>query len=192
MIITNLISSKESSNQFMDQSTFSTTDSIRNEDYYYLDNYYYYYNPIELSNENSGELQSTIFNDNHIIQDDGGQSVLNTKYNILKVSNTNEQSTLLDINEYDYVINNNNNTNNNHEKKSDATYKWLKEKFQYKPNVSISRTIIYELYQQFCRQCNLTPFCKAAFGKMIRNQFPLVKSKRLGARGQSKYHVSTK
>ncbi|KAH9417324.1 DNA-binding protein rfx6 [Dermatophagoides pteronyssinus] len=68
------------------------------------------------------------------------------------------------------------------------TYDWLQQTFQFRSGVSIARSLIYESYQKFCQQNNFLPICKATFGKLIRNHFPMVKSKRLGARGQSKYH----
>lgn len=70
------------------------------------------------------------------------------------------------------------------------TFEWLHHTFQFRPGVSISRSLIYETYLIFCQQHNFIPVCKATFGKLVRNRFPGVKSKRLGARGQSKYHVS--
>lgn len=70
------------------------------------------------------------------------------------------------------------------------TNKWLECCFQAKQNVSISRSTIFELYIKFCNKNNFTPVCKATFGKIIRKRFPQIRSKRLGARGQSKYHVS--
>ncbi|KAH9515974.1 DNA-binding protein rfx6 [Dermatophagoides farinae] len=68
------------------------------------------------------------------------------------------------------------------------TFEWLHHTFQFRPGVSISRSLIYETYLIFCQQHNFIPVCKATFGKLVRNRFPGVKSKRLGARGQSKYH----
>lgn len=69
------------------------------------------------------------------------------------------------------------------------TYRWLDDNFEHRPSVSISRSTIYELYQKFCQQHGYLPVCKATFGKVIRKKFQQIKSKRLGARGQSKYHV---
>ncbi|GBM32903.1 DNA-binding protein RFX6 [Araneus ventricosus] len=58
------------------------------------------------------------------------------------------------------------------------------------PEVCLPREIIYEHYLEFCRNEKIPPACKATFGKLIRNTFPDVTSKRLGARGHSKYHYN--
>ncbi|CAG2165900.1 unnamed protein product [Oppiella nova] len=64
-----------------------------------------------------------------------------------------------------------------------ATLQWLQQYFYGRSSVSISRSSMYSMYGSFCQQNNYRPVCKATFGK-----FPFVTSKRLGARGQSKYH----
>ncbi|KAH9395531.1 DNA-binding protein rfx6, partial [Tyrophagus putrescentiae] len=83
-------------------------------------------------------------------------------------------------------LNSSNSSNNSQQ--SHCTFKWLETNFQFRSHVSISRSTIYELYQKFCSQNGFIAVCKATFGKIIRIKFPKVKSKRLGARGQSKYH----
>lgn len=47
---------------------------------------------------------------------------------------------------------------------------------------------MYEHYQASCIANNLTPVNSATFGKLLRNVFPDLKTRRLGTRGQSKYH----
>ncbi|CAG2109465.1 unnamed protein product, partial [Medioppia subpectinata] len=61
-----------------------------------------------------------------------------------------------------------------------ATLQWLQQYFYGRSSVSISRSSMYSMYATFCQQNNYRP--------LIRIQFPFVTSKRLGARGQSKYH----
>lgn len=47
---------------------------------------------------------------------------------------------------------------------------------------------MYEHYKAHCAARNLTPVNSATFGKLIRVVFPDLKTRRLGVRGQSKYH----
>lgn len=47
---------------------------------------------------------------------------------------------------------------------------------------------MYEHYQASCITNHLTPVNSATFGKLLRNVFPDLKTRRLGTRGQSKYH----
>lgn len=94
------------------------------------------------------------------------------------------------INQNDQEIMNMNDDRIKSNQQTLKTYDWLQQTFQFRSGVSIARSLIYESYQKFCQQNNFLPICKATFGKLIRNHFPMVKSKRLGARGQSKYHVS--
>ncbi|XP_015924304.1 DNA-binding protein RFX6 isoform X3 [Parasteatoda tepidariorum] len=70
------------------------------------------------------------------------------------------------------------------------TVEWLKENCSPCPDVCLPREILYAQYTDFCKNQNTRPTCKATFGKLVRNTFPEVTSKRLGARGQSKYHYS--
>ncbi|GFT75512.1 DNA-binding protein RFX6 [Nephila pilipes] len=70
------------------------------------------------------------------------------------------------------------------------TIHWLKLNYCSCPDVCLPREIIYEHYLEFCSTEKIVPACKATFGKLIRNTFPNVTSKRLGARGHSKYHYN--
>lgn len=47
---------------------------------------------------------------------------------------------------------------------------------------------MYEHYKGYCATHNLPPVNSATFGKLLRNVFPDLKTRRLGVRGQSKYH----
>ncbi|GIY27625.1 DNA-binding protein RFX6 [Caerostris darwini] len=70
------------------------------------------------------------------------------------------------------------------------TIKWLRANYCSCPEVCLPREIIYDHYLEFCRNEKISSACKATFGKLIRNTFPEVTSKRLGARGHSKYHYN--
>ncbi|XP_035231448.1 DNA-binding protein RFX6-like, partial [Stegodyphus dumicola] len=70
------------------------------------------------------------------------------------------------------------------------TIKWLKDNYCPCPDVCLPREIVYDHYLEYCKGKNIVPTCKATFGKLIRNTFPDVTSKRLGARGHSKYHYN--
>lgn len=50
------------------------------------------------------------------------------------------------------------------------------------------RSALYSHYLDFCEKNNLAPVNAASFGKIIRHTFPNLKTRRLGTRGQSKYH----
>lgn len=55
-------------------------------------------------------------------------------------------------------------------------------------NHNVPRKNMYEHYQASCITNHLTPVNSATFGKLLRNVFPDLKTRRLGTRGQSKYH----
>ena len=47
--------------------------------------------------------------------------------------------------------------------------------------------LISSLYRQYCEQHELRPLCNADFGKVMKQVFPDINTRRLGQRGQSKY-----
>jgi len=71
---------------------------------------------------------------------------------------------------------------------SPLTMKWLHENYEMSSGVSLPRSSLYNHYLDFCQKSNLEPVNAASFGKLIRNTFPSLKTRRLGTRGQSKYH----
>ncbi|XP_031554707.1 transcription factor RFX4-like isoform X2 [Actinia tenebrosa] len=71
---------------------------------------------------------------------------------------------------------------------SPLTIQWLNENYEVADGVSLPRSALYSHYLDFCEKNNLTPVNAASFGKIIRNTFPNLKTRRLGTRGQSKYH----
>ncbi|XP_013388232.1 transcription factor RFX4 [Lingula anatina] len=66
--------------------------------------------------------------------------------------------------------------------------KWLEQNFEEGLNVSVQRCEVYAEYLDFCATCCVDPINAASLGKMLRMVFPGVRTRRLGTRGQSKYH----
>lgn len=69
-----------------------------------------------------------------------------------------------------------------------AIVRWLEDTYQYEDCICLPRSTIYEHYSDFCMRNQLQPVNAASFGKIIRQQFPTLTTRRLGTRGQSKYH----
>ncbi|XP_067928251.1 regulatory factor X 4-like isoform X2 [Watersipora subatra] len=68
------------------------------------------------------------------------------------------------------------------------TLKWLNDNYEVAEGVCIPRSTLYQHYIEFCENRELNPVNAASFGKIIRQQFPQITTRRLGTRGQSKYH----
>ncbi|KAJ8030947.1 Transcription factor RFX4 [Holothuria leucospilota] len=68
------------------------------------------------------------------------------------------------------------------------TCKWLKENYEPGDGYSLPKSLIYNHYYAFCQEKEFVPVNTASFGKVIRHAFPQLKTRRLGSRGQSKYH----
>ncbi|XP_025100046.1 transcription factor RFX4-like [Pomacea canaliculata] len=68
------------------------------------------------------------------------------------------------------------------------TLKWLEENYEIAEGVCIPRSTLYYHYLDFCQANDTQPVNAASFGKIIRQQFPQITTRRLGTRGQSKYH----
>ncbi|ESP00087.1 hypothetical protein LOTGIDRAFT_113173, partial [Lottia gigantea] len=68
------------------------------------------------------------------------------------------------------------------------TLKWLEENYEIAEGVCIPRSTLYLHYLDFCERNDSNPINAASFGKIIRQQFPQITTRRLGTRGQSKYH----
>nr|XP_022346143.1 transcription factor RFX4-like isoform X1 [Crassostrea virginica] len=69
-----------------------------------------------------------------------------------------------------------------------ATLKWLEENYETAEAVCIPRSTLYCHYLDYCETNDTQPVNAASFGKIIRQQFPQITTRRLGTRGQSKYH----
>ncbi|XP_065179574.1 regulatory factor X 4-like [Sycon ciliatum] len=71
---------------------------------------------------------------------------------------------------------------------SPLTIQWLLEHFEMAEGMSLPRYALFTFYLDFCSQHGVQPVNAASFGKVIRQVFPIIKTRRLGTRGQSKYH----
>ncbi|XP_062581196.1 transcription factor RFX4-like [Saccostrea cucullata] len=69
-----------------------------------------------------------------------------------------------------------------------AALKWLDENYEIAEAVCIPRSTLYCHYLDYCETNDTQPVNAASFGKIIRQQFPQITTRRLGTRGQSKYH----
>ncbi|XP_077289879.1 regulatory transcription factor Rfx isoform X2 [Arctopsyche grandis] len=71
---------------------------------------------------------------------------------------------------------------------SPATVKWLTDNYENAEGVSLPRSTLYSYYLGHCAQRDLEPVNAASFGKLIRSVFMGLRTRRLGTRGNSKYH----
>ncbi|XP_027198824.2 uncharacterized protein LOC113793055 [Dermatophagoides pteronyssinus] len=69
-----------------------------------------------------------------------------------------------------------------------ATLMWLENNYELAEGVCIPRSVLYLHYIDFCQINRVQPVNAASFGKIIRQQFPQLTTRRLGTRGQSRYH----
>jgi regulatory factor X len=53
---------------------------------------------------------------------------------------------------------------------------------------SVPRTRVHTQYALRCAKFHLQPLNPASFGKLVRVIFPDIQTRRLGVRGESKYH----
>ncbi|KER27550.1 hypothetical protein T265_05437 [Opisthorchis viverrini] len=73
-------------------------------------------------------------------------------------------------------------------KASPLTVQWLVENYETAEGVSLPRSTLYFHYLQHCNEHKLEPMNPASFGKLIRSVFFGLRTRRLGTRGNSKYH----
>ncbi|KAI9484449.1 hypothetical protein BDB00DRAFT_855519 [Zychaea mexicana] len=71
---------------------------------------------------------------------------------------------------------------------SQFVLRWVQDNYQYEQDHNVPRSGMYEHYRSTCERCNASPVNSATFGKLIRHVFPEISTRRLGTRGQSKYH----
>ncbi|CAL8075429.1 unnamed protein product [Calicophoron daubneyi] len=71
---------------------------------------------------------------------------------------------------------------------SPITVQWLLENYESADGVSLSRSALYSHYLSHCLEHWLEPMNPASFGKLIRSVFVGLRTRRLGTRGNSKYH----
>lgn len=65
---------------------------------------------------------------------------------------------------------------------------WLTDHYEPQDNISLPRSVLYDHYLEYCQAQNTEPVNSATFGKIIRSVFPTLRTRRLGTRGNSKYH----
>ncbi|KAG1325433.1 hypothetical protein G6F62_008552 [Rhizopus arrhizus] len=65
---------------------------------------------------------------------------------------------------------------------------WVRDNYVQERDHNVPRRNMYEHYKAHCIARHLVPVNSATFGKLIRIVFPELKTRRLGVRGQSKYH----
>ncbi|XP_074611964.1 DNA-binding protein RFX2-like isoform X2 [Acropora palmata] len=71
---------------------------------------------------------------------------------------------------------------------SPATVQWLVDNYETAEGVSLPRSTLYNHYLQHCQANKLDAVNAASFGKLIRSVFMGLRTRRLGTRGNSKYH----
>ncbi|XP_070564341.1 transcription factor RFX3-like isoform X3 [Ptychodera flava] len=65
---------------------------------------------------------------------------------------------------------------------------WLVDNYETAEGVSLPRSTLYNHYLRHCQEQKLDPVNAASFGKLIRSVFLGLRTRRLGTRGNSKYH----
>ncbi|VDP01196.1 unnamed protein product [Soboliphyme baturini] len=68
------------------------------------------------------------------------------------------------------------------------TIHWLLQNYETAEGVSLPRCTLYDHYLKHCAENKLDPVNAASFGKLIRSVFLGLRTRRLGTRGNSKYH----
>ena len=69
-----------------------------------------------------------------------------------------------------------------------AVFAWLDDNYELKEDECLARSVMYNHYLDYCKRNAIFPVSPASFGKIIKQKFPELKTRRLGTRGQSKYH----
>ncbi|KAL1465705.1 hypothetical protein WDU94_005253 [Cyamophila willieti] len=71
---------------------------------------------------------------------------------------------------------------------SPATVQWLIDNYETAEGVSLPRSSLFNHYIRHCAENKLDAVNAASFGKLIRSVFIGLRTRRLGTRGNSKYH----
>ena len=71
---------------------------------------------------------------------------------------------------------------------SPATIQWLISNYETAEGVSLPRSTLYNHYLKHCNESKQDPVNAASFGKLIRSVFLGLRTRRIGTRGNSKYH----
>lgn len=64
----------------------------------------------------------------------------------------------------------------------------MSSNYEIADGVSLARSTLYSHYLSHCKDNTLEPVNPASFGKLIRSVFSNLRTRRLGTRGNSKYH----
>ncbi|XP_053386900.1 uncharacterized protein LOC123541920 [Mercenaria mercenaria] len=72
-------------------------------------------------------------------------------------------------------------------KEQGEAFTWIKSHLEEHGDVCMPKAEVYDEYRQYCEHHDLRPLCNADFGKMMKQVFPDINTRRLGQRGQSKY-----
>ncbi|TSO37045.1 MHC class II regulatory factor RFX1 [Bagarius yarrelli] len=73
-------------------------------------------------------------------------------------------------------------------KEQRKSVQWLLDNYETAEGVSLPRSTLYCHYLLHCQEQKLEPVNAASFGKLIRSVFMGLRTRRLGTRGNSKYH----
>ncbi|MBW0539916.1 hypothetical protein O181_079631, partial [Austropuccinia psidii MF-1] len=65
---------------------------------------------------------------------------------------------------------------------------WLNSSYISYTDGNVSRQGLYGSYLRICQEYDIKPINSASFGKAVRQSYPNIKTRRLGVRGNSKYH----
>ncbi|XP_006900839.1 PREDICTED: MHC class II regulatory factor RFX1 [Elephantulus edwardii] len=87
-----------------------------------------------------------------------------------------------------YMLSNANQSYSHTTRASPATVQWLLDNYETAEGVSLPRSTLYCHYLLHCQEQKLEPVNAASFGKLIRSVFMGLRTRRLGTRGNSKYH----
>eukprot|EP00123_Amoebidium_parasiticum_P009797 comp19712_c0_seq1/m.23461 comp19712_c0_seq1/g.23461 ORF comp19712_c0_seq1/g.23461 comp19712_c0_seq1/m.23461 type:complete len:550 (-) comp19712_c0_seq1:149-1798(-) len=68
------------------------------------------------------------------------------------------------------------------------TAEWLQGNYHTNEDAGLPRNLLHHHYYCYCVAKRLTPVNGATFGKILRSVFPDMRVRRLGNRGQSRYH----
>uniref|UniRef100_A0A336MR21 CSON005548 protein n=1 Tax=Culicoides sonorensis TaxID=179676 RepID=A0A336MR21_CULSO len=138
----------------------------------------------------------------------GSQYIVPADENLLTSSSRDSPQTITsDVHSYNIQSSNNNSHNNQHHQHNTstsetesppnlshatrvapATVTWLVENYETAEGVSLPRSTLYNHYMRHCNEHKLDAVNAASFGKLIRSVFTGLRTRRLGTRGNSKYH----
>jgi hypothetical protein len=68
------------------------------------------------------------------------------------------------------------------------TDEWLKRNYEVAKDETLLHSTLQSHYHRHCKENNLRPVSVAILGRRVRKVFPAVEKRRLGKRGDSKYH----